>query len=226
MPATQLPAAVLFDMDGTLVDTEGHWLDAEVHVMSLLGASWHPEDQVACLGGPLEKVTAHMRSRSGSALSDHEVGLLLMEAMEFRLRSTPPIWQPGARDLLQECRRLGVPTALVSASWSRLIRPVIEGMEADLTSSPFDVIVAGDDVSFSKPHPEPYVTAAGILGVRPDACLAIEDSPTGVTSARDAGCRVVAVPHLADVSHLGTAIVPSLAGLSLTDLWTVSSLAE
>jgi HAD superfamily hydrolase (TIGR01509 family) len=226
MAPSALPAAVLFDMDGTLVDTEGHWLDAEVHVMGLLGASWHPEDQVACLGGPLEKVTAHMRIRSGSSLSDHEVGLLLMDAMESRLRSTPPAWQPGARDLLTECRGMGIPTALVSASWARLIRAVADRMEEELTTLPFDVIVAGDDVTYSKPHPEPYVEAARLLGVRPDECLAIEDSPTGVTSARDAGCRVVAVPHIADVAHLGTAVVTSLAGATITSLWHTARLSD
>lgn len=214
-----LPAAVLFDMDGTLVDTEGHWLDAEIQVMAQLGADWHPQDQVVCLGGPLERVTAHMRKRSGSELTDEQVGSMLLDAMEQRLRDTPPVWQPGARSLLQECRRLGIPTALVSASWARLISPVVEGMAADLGIAPFDAVVAGDDVSFSKPHPEPYQRAAQTLGTTTELCLAIEDSPTGVTSARDAGCRVVAVPHLADVSHLGTAVITSLDGWELGQLW-------
>jgi beta-phosphoglucomutase-like phosphatase (HAD superfamily) len=81
-------------------------------------------------------------------------------------------------------------------------------------------------VTYSKPHPEPYVEAARLLGVRPDECLAIEDSPTGVTSARDAGCRVVAVPHIADVAHLGTAVVTSLAGATITSLWHTARLSD
>lgn len=219
---TDLPAAVLFDMDGTLVDTEGLWLESEIHVMGALGADWHHEDQVACLGGPLERVTAHMRRRSGTSLSDDVIGGMLLEQMESRLRQRPPEWRPGARELLFECRALGVPTALVSASWTRLIQAVADGLSHDIGSDPFDVVVAGDDVRNSKPHPEPYELAAARLGVATEACLAIEDSPTGVMSARDAGCRVVAVPHLADVTHLGTAVATVLSGMGLAGLWSLA----
>ncbi len=216
------PAAVLFDMDGTLVDTEGLWLQAEIHVMEALGSGWDHEDQVECLGGPLERVTAHMRRRSGTDLNEETIGELLLDQMEFRLLATPPAWRPGARELLIECRELGMPTALVSASWTRLIAAVSHRLAEDLGTDPFDVVVAGDDVRNSKPHPEPYRLAAGRLGVTTSMCLALEDSPTGVTSARDAGCRVVAVPHLADVSHLGTAVTASLAGMGVTDLWNLT----
>lgn len=217
------PAAVLFDMDGTLVDTEGLWMEAEQHVMRILGARWLPEDQVACLGGPLERVTEYMRQRSGTALADHEIGALLLDAMEVRLRERPPAWRPGARQLLLECAERGMPTALVSASWARLIAAVAEGIDAELGGSPFTVIVAGDDVAHSKPHPEPYREAARLLGVHAEDCLALEDSPTGITSARDAGCRVVAIPHLADTSHLGTTMITSLAGWNLQQLWEASA---
>lgn len=219
---TALPAAVLFDMDGTLVDTEGLWLQAEIHVMEQLGSDWDHDDQVVCLGGPLERVTAHMRRRSGSHLSDAAIGALLLDQMEARLLDSPPEWRPGARELLIECRERGVPTALVSASWARLIAAVAQRLTDDVGTDPFDIVVAGDDVVNSKPHPEPYHLAAVRLGVAPAVCLALEDSPTGVTSARDAGCRVVAVPHLADVSHLGTAVTPSLEGLGLADLWRLT----
>lgn len=219
-----LPAAVLFDMDGTLVDTEGHWLDAEREVMRRLGSDWTAEDQVLCLGGPLERVAHHMRSRSGSDLPIAEIGRLLLEAMEQRLRQHDLVWRPGARSLLIECHELEVPTALVSASWARLIHAVSERMTADLGREPFTVVVAGDAVSRSKPHPEPYWMASTALGFAPHECLALEDSPTGVTSARDAGCRVVAVPHVADLSHLGTALTDSLEHTSVAALWALASL--
>lgn len=222
MKHPELPAAVLFDMDGTLVDSEPLWLDAEVEVMTSLGAEWTSIDQEICLGGPLERVTSHMRQRAGTSIPDEEIGDMLLDAMEFRLRRTPPTWRPGAQELLRQCHAMALPTALVSASWTRLIAAVAERIESELGASAFSVVVAGDDVTHSKPHPEPYATAARLLSTSTESCLALEDSPTGVTSARDAGCRVVAIPHLASVDHLGTAVVPSLAGHSVASLWSLS----
>lgn len=125
-----------------------------------------------------------------------------------------------------QCHELELPTALVSASWSRLIEAVAQQMSADLGRPPFTLVVSGDAVSRSKPHPEPYLLAASSLGFVPPACLALEDSPTGVTSARDAGCRVVGVPHLADLCHLGTALIDSLENASLAMLWALASEPE
>lgn len=216
---TTLPAAVLFDMDGTLIDSEGLWLDAEIAVMASLGATWQERDQEHCLGGPLERVADYMIERSGADATPEAVGLMLLDAMEQRLREAPLSWRPGARALLVECRSVGVPTALVSASWNRLIDAVNEKITADIGGVAFDAIVAGDDVENSKPHPDPYLTAAAALGAAPRDCLALEDSPTGVRSAADAGCRVVAIPHIAPIDHPGVAVVDSLAGRDLTGLW-------
>lgn len=214
-----LPAAVLFDMDGTLIDSEGLWLDAEHAVMDSLGATWTAADQEYCLGGPLERVADYMISRSGADITADAVGRRLLDEMEQRLRSTPLAWQPGARALLLECRQAGVPTALVSASWARLIDAVQEQVEADLGLTAFDTVVAGDEVTNSKPHPEPYLTAAATLGHAPELCLALEDSPTGVRAAVAAGCRVIAIPHIADVQIDGAHVVTTLEGSGLADLW-------
>ena len=222
MTSPSLPSAVLFDMDGTLIDSEGLWFESEIAVMDGMGATWTPADQAYCLGGPLERVAEYMIERSGSPLGAGEVSSRLLDEMEERLRSTPLAWQPGARDLVAECRALGVPTALVSASWSRLIEAVGHRIEEDLGTRAFDVIVAGDDVTNSKPHPEPYLTAAAALGQAPSDCLALEDSPTGVRSARDAGCRVVAIPHIADVALPGVPVIDGLEGRSLAGLWALT----
>ena len=89
----------------------------------------------------------------------------------------------------------------------------------------FDAVVPGDEVDNGKPHPEPYLTAAALLGAHPSDCLALEDSPTGVTAALAAGCRVVAIPHVAEVAHAGAAVVATLAGRSTADLWQTASAA-
>jgi HAD superfamily hydrolase (TIGR01509 family) len=219
----QLPAAVLFDMDGTLIDSEGLWLDAEISVMGTLGSTWTEADQAHCLGGPLERVADYMIERSGAAASATDVGLMLLDAMEQLLRATPLAWRPGARSLLVECRSSHVPTALVSASWNRLIDAVSEKIADDIGMAPFDTVIAGDDVENSKPHPEPYLAAAAALGVAPHDCLALEDSPTGVRSAVNAGCRVVAIPHIATIDEPAVAIVRSLDGRGLQDLWEAAS---
>lgn len=214
-----LPAAVLFDMDGTLIDSEGLWLDAEIAVMAGLGASWSDADQAHCLGGPLERVADYMVERSGTSTPSPAVGELLLDAMEMRLRASALAWRPGARSLLLDCREQGIPTALVSASWTRLIAAVQEKIDEDLGRPAFDLIVAGDDVRNSKPHPDPYLTAAAGLGHEPSQCLALEDSPTGVRSALAAGCVVVAIPHIADVDEESALVVTTLEDWSLRDLW-------
>lgn len=222
--ATDMPSAVLFDMDGTLIDSEHLWLRAEVRVMESLGTDWTTEDQSACLGGPLERVADYMKTRSRSDLPSGEIGRLLLCEIESLMRSEPLEWRPGALDLLGETMSAGIPRALVTASWAVLVDALADRMALDLGGSPFTAIVAGDDVANSKPHPEPYRRAAAAVGASPDTCLALEDSPTGVASAAAAGCRVVAVPHMAPVDDAlagatHKAVVTSLAGWSLADLW-------
>ncbi len=226
LPPSGLPAAVLFDMDGTLVDSEGLWLEAEHVVMGRLGGQWSDADQAHCLGGPLERVADYMIEQSGSPVSSAEVGTMLLDEMEGRLRTSPLAWRPGARALLLECRARGIPTALVSASWHRLIEAVAEQVHEDIRMVAFDAVVAGDHVAQSKPHPEPYLRAAALLAVEPQHCLAIEDSPTGVRSAAAAGCAVAAVPHIAEVHEPGVAIVGTLVGRDLDDLWRAATAAR
>ena len=198
-PTSRRPAAILFDMDGTLIDTEGLWLEGEIALMARLGSDWTEADQAHSLGGPLERVAAYMIERSGTDRSLDEVMEMLLAAMVQKFRTAPLAWRPGAQSLLLSAREQGIPTALVSASWNRLIDAVSDKIRADLGRVAFDVVVAGDDVTMSKPHPEPYQTAARLLGVEPADCMALEDSPTGVASAVAAGCRVVAIPHIADI---------------------------
>lgn len=220
MSAT-LPAAVLFDMDGTLLDSEGLWLIAEQRTMDEFGSSWTTDDQAACLGGPLERVVAYMIARARIEPPDGTaVAGRLLHHIETLFRSEPVRWRPGARELLGQTLDLGVPTALVTASWRRLIDAVHESMIREFDVDPFDVIIGGDEVEHSKPHPAPYLRAADRLGVPAWACLAIEDSPTGIASACASGAGVVAVPHLAVAPDLpGVIVRDTLAGADLVELW-------
>lgn len=218
-----LPSAVLLDMDGTIVDSEPIWLAAEFEVMGALDGPWTDADQEACLGGPLEKVVAYMLDRAGSDWTPTAVQDLLLDVVERRMREADLLWRPGARALVLSCLEQQVPMALVTASWRRLVDAMHEAIAADLGVEPFTVIVAGDDVSESKPHPEPYLTASALLDAEPGDCLAIEDSPTGIRSAVAAGCVVLAVPHMAPVPpDVDPAVVRSLDGVTLSELWAIS----
>ena len=215
-----MPKAVLFDMDGTLIDSEHLWLEAEHLVMAELGGSWSEADQRGCLGGPLERVIEYMLAKVDTDMSFVDAMELLLSTMENLLRSTPLQWQPGARSLLDETLSLGIPTALVTASWRRLIDAVEWAIDHDLGRRAFTLTIGGDEVVKTKPHPEPYQEAARRLGFDPADCLALEDSPTGTASAVAAGCKVIAIPHIAVIeAKVGLVQIASLEGMQINALW-------
>lgn len=222
-----LPRAVLFDMDGTLLDTEPIWFQAEISVADDLGFDWTHDDQAHCLGGPLLRVGQHLVERSGTSRSADEVSQVLLDRVEQLFHTTPLSWRPGAAELLRQTIDLGIPTALVTASSRNLVDAVHDRMSLELERTPFQELVTGDAVPHSKPHPAPYLMAAERVGHDITTCLAIEDSPTGVRSAWQAGCWVVAIPHIADLpDDLDPHVVDSLADWSLTDLWLAARRRE
>lgn len=215
------PAAVLFDLDGTLIDSEGLWWQAECRTVDAWGGTWTHEDQAHCLGGPLERVTEYMAVRTGSPLSPEAIGESLLSTMEALLRAGDLQWRPGARQLLIQCRAQGVPTALVSASHRRLLDAVADAVAhaPDMPRPAFDVTVAGDEVNQGKPHPEPYTEAARRLGVDIASCVVIEDSPTGVASGQASGAFVVAVPHIVEIPpEPRRVVIPTLEGVTVARL--------
>ncbi len=186
--------AVLWDMDGTIVDTEPYWFEAEYAVVADHGDSWSDDHARAVVGFDLLDSGRYMIEHGGVRLTPHEIVELLLDSVVKNLKREVP-WRPGARELLADVRNANIPTALVTMSWRRFASEVVDALPAGA----FDVSVVGDDVERGKPHPDPYLLAAERLGVDIARCLAIEDSPTGVTSALAAGATVLAVPHHVDV---------------------------
>lgn len=205
---------VLFDMDGLLVDTEPLWFEVESSVMARLGGSWGPSDQQALVGGSLNKSLDYLLGKATRPASRETVARWMVEGMVELLTTRPVPVLPGARELLAEVAGAGVPYGLVTSSE----RPVMEAVLARLEVT-FPVTVCGDDVSHSKPDPEPYLLAAAKVGADPRHCVALEDSPNGVAAAEAAGCVTVAVPSLVPIPPAPTRlVVRSLAELSLDRL--------
>lgn len=215
---TPPPAAVLWDMDGTLVDTEPYWIAAEHALVEAHGGTWSTADAHSLVGNDLLTSARILRDRGGVGLPPEQIVDWLLDAVVARTRELVP-WRPGARELLGELHDAEVPTALVTMSYRRLAEPVLDA----LAPRTFTVSVTGDEVDNGKPHPEPYLAAAAALHVDPARCLAIEDSPTGVASALAAGCLVLGVPHVVPVPpRPRLALRPSLSGLGLAELRAVA----
>ncbi|MBN9606805.1 MAG: HAD family phosphatase [Actinomycetales bacterium] len=187
-PADRRPAALLWDMDGTLIDSEPYWLRAEIELVESFGGVWSWEDGLQLVGSSLDRSAVILQSR-GVRLEGREIIERMTDRVAQQLDAAIP-WRPGARELLLEAREAGVPSALVTMSIGRMARHIAGG----LGEGTFATIVAGDDVVNGKPHPEPYLTACARLGVAPADCVAIEDSEPGVASAVASGAATIAVP--------------------------------
>lgn len=200
-----LPQAVLFDMDGTLVDTERLWWEA---VEQVAGRPLTEADQPEVLGRPVEHTAAWLGADTGLAAADLAADLHREFADRVRTGIVP---RPGALDLLDALARAGVPTALVTASPRAVADVVLEALGAGR----FAVSVTADDTARTKPAPDPYLAACRALGVDPAACVAVEDTETGVASAEAAGCAVLAVPSLAPIGAApGRTVRDSLVGVT------------
>jgi HAD superfamily hydrolase (TIGR01509 family) len=205
--------AVLFDMDGLLVSTEQTWFDVETEVMRGLGCAWGTQHQAALVGGPLQSSARYMLDVSGRTdISVESIAVALLDGMERALRLAPVAWMPGAQELLIEVTSAGLPAALVSSSYRRVMDAVLDAIGREH----FRATVSADDVVRTKPHPDPYLAGALALGVDPARCVALEDSTTGATAARAAGCITVAVPGVVPVDPtVAHTVVGSLADIDL-----------
>ncbi len=190
------PAAVLFDFDGTLVDTEIIWHECVTELLARHGAQWNQADSDEYTGKPLSAIAGAMQQRVGDPdLSGDELLDAVMGMIITTMGQRDSFVLPGAMELISELADLRVPMAVVSSSYRQLLDAGLQW----LPEGTVGVIVAGDEVHNAKPHPEPYLKAARQLGVDPAECLVIEDSPPGCASANAAGAVVVGVPHLVPI---------------------------
>ena len=208
------PAAVLWDMDGTLVDTEPYWIATEYSLAEKYGGTWSQEHALNLVGNALLDSGDYIRVHMGIDRTPQQIVDELLDGVVERVRHQVP-WRPGARELLADLRAHGVPCGLVTMSWQRFVEPILARLPADAFTS----VVTGDRVEFGKPHPEPYLTAAAELGVATRDCIAIEDSNTGAKSAVAAGCVVLCVPHHVPILEgEGRVFAETLAGLDAPGL--------
>jgi HAD superfamily hydrolase (TIGR01509 family) len=199
-------AAVLFDMDGTLIDTEKVWEIAIRELAAEYGGTISAQARRDMLGTSSERTMELLHADLGQPWRDPVAGAAWIGARVEELFAEGVDWRPGARELLAAVRAAGVPTALVTNTGRSLVEIALRTLGAEN----FDVVVCGDEVEHSKPHPAHYLAAATALGVDPARCVAIEDSPTGLASATAAGCAVLAIPHETPLGDVAGLVLDSL----------------
>jgi HAD superfamily hydrolase (TIGR01509 family) len=208
MPSPGFPHAVLFDHDGTLVDTEPLWDRAKQNLAAEHGRLWTPEDSLATLGRPVA-ATIDRLQRVGVPLGPDELFRAVFEHSVRVLEDTELTFIDGIAELLEELSAAGIPAAIVTNASSAMGHHTAATAPEDL----FRVVIGTDEYAQGvrpKPDPDAYLTAARRLGVAPHRCVVVEDSPAGAAAGVAAGIPTVVVPGELEVErgpgllHLGS----------------------
>jgi HAD superfamily hydrolase (TIGR01509 family) len=201
-------------MDGTLVDTEPYWMEAETSLVESFGGTWSHDDALQLVGNGLVD-SAIVLQNAGVDMGPQAIIDHLTDRVQELLRTRGVPFRPGAQELLQDLKSAGIPTGLVTMSLRRMAQAVVDLM--DFTA--FDVLVAGDDVENPKPHPDPYLHAAALLDIDVADAVVIEDSPTGLRAGLASGAVTLGVPHIVPLDGLGAhELWPTLHGRAAADL--------
>jgi HAD superfamily hydrolase (TIGR01509 family) len=205
-------------MDGTLVDSEKVWDIALNELAERAGGRLSKPARQAMIGSNMGRTMRLLRDDLGQPERDEAADVEWLTGRVFELFGKGLVWRPGALELLHAVRAAGLPTALVTSTGRQLVEVALD----TLGRENFDAVVCGDEVTTPKPDPEPYRTAAALLGVPIEACVAIEDSPTGLASAVASGAAVLAVPAELELAETdGVHLLDSLEGVDLDFLATL-----
>lgn len=206
--------AILFDMDGTLLDSEKVWNVALEDLAVWLGGTLSASARADMVGSSMGRSVGILHADLAVDADPARSAAYLTERTAQLFR-TDLVWKPGARELLGAVRAAGVPAALVTST----LRPLTEIALDTLGRENFAATVCGDEVEHPKPAGESYERAAALLAAEPGRCVAIEDSPLGVASAQAAGCVVLAVPSEVELPPAaGWVLRESLIGLTVAEL--------
>lgn len=212
--------AALFDMDGTIIDSEPYWMTAERELVESFGGTWSEEQGYALVGSGLWN-SASLLKAAGVDLELDDIVHRLSDRVLAQIEDAVP-WRPGVRELFQELANESIPCALVTMSLRKNAVALAHAVEKELGQPVFQAIVAGDDVEAPKPNPEAYLKGASALGVDIHATVALEDSAFGAASAFSAGAVTIGIPlHVGIPDHSVHEIWPSLEGKTVADLHTV-----
>jgi HAD superfamily hydrolase (TIGR01509 family) len=216
--APSLLRAVLFDMDGTLVETEQYWGEAMFELAERLGGRMSESARAATVGSTMRRSMSILHADLGLDRTEDQ---LLADARWVEDRTAQLLgagisWCPGARELLTAVRAAGLRTALVTTTPRRLADIVLATIRTDLDGDPFDVTVCGDEVPALKPDPAPYRQAMAALAVEPDECVVVEDSESGVAAGLAAGVAVLGVPSVQKIERVeGLTLRDGLVGVDV-----------
>ncbi|MFM1953541.1 MAG: hypothetical protein RL187_750 [Actinomycetota bacterium] len=209
--------AALFDMDGTIIDSEPYWMVAERELVESFGGSWSDEQGYALVGSGLWN-SASLIQAAGVDLELDEIVDRLSERVLHQITESVP-WRPGVRELFRSLLDQGIPCALVTMSLRRNAQALADAVARELGQTVFSAIVAGDDVESPKPNPEAYLKAAAALKVDVVDAVALEDSAFGAASAFSAGAVTIGIPLHVGIPHSSVdEMWSSLEGTSVADL--------
>lgn len=180
------PKAVLWDLDGTIIDSEPYWLISEQRLVESFGGEWSEADGLTLVGSGLPNAAAFLQRRGVDMPIDDIVNRMVSEVNEMVDREIP--WRPGARELIRSIHDAGIPQVMVTMSYRSSAVVIADALGV------FEDLITGDAVTHPKPHPEPYQLGAAAVGAQARDCVAMEDSGPGAQSAVAAGCATIAVP--------------------------------